>query len=114
MKNVFASFLLLSLLSSCSLTSTTLIQPNQSFLLGNNEHGKFSVKVKNLSENELRLWKTPNGGGKHSPVDVKSNETVKIKVDKNTALRIENNNSIEAKVVLLVRGDLGLSMGYKK
>ena len=114
MKNVFASFLLLSLLSSCSLTSTTLIQPNQSFLLGNNEHGKFSVKVKNLSEYELRLWKTPNGGGKHSPVDVKSNATVKIKVDKNTALRIENNNSTEAKVVLLVRGDLGLSMGYKR
>ena len=49
----FATFLLfvcLILTSSCSvfgsLTSNTLIQPKDSFVLGNNEHGTFKVKLK--------------------------------------------------------------------
>lgn len=56
----------------------------------------------------------PLDGGKHSPIDVKPNETVKVKVDKNTALTIENNHPSEASVELVVKGDTGLSMGYKK
>ena len=40
-------------------------------------------------------------------------ETVKVKVDKNTALSIENNHPSEATVELVVKGDTGLSMGYK-
>jgi hypothetical protein len=39
---------------------------------------------------------------------------VKIKVDKNTSLRFENHSNEEVAVKLKVKGDLGLSMGYKK
>jgi hypothetical protein len=39
---------------------------------------------------------------------------VNIKVDSNTALRIENSSASEIDVELLVKGDTGLSMGYKK
>ena len=101
-------------MTSCSLTSTTYIKPNESFVLGNNQHGKFSVKLKNISTTNLTIWLMPLDGGKHSPIDVKPNETVKVKVDKNTALTIENNHPSEASVELVVKGDTGLSMGYKK
>ena len=113
MKMFITISFLLTLLSSCSLTSVTMIKPNESFELGNNVHGKFSVKIKNLSDKELRLWEIPVQGGKHSPLDVLPNKTVKVKVDKNTALRIENHHSVSASVSLRVRGDIGLSMGYK-
>jgi hypothetical protein len=115
MKNLFAFVLFLFLMSSCaSLTSTTFIKPNESFVLGDNEHGSFSVRLKNISPNKLELWKAPIDGGRHSPVNVEPNETVKVKVPKNTALRIDNKNATEASVELLVKGDVGLSMGYKK
>jgi hypothetical protein len=113
MKIFIAIFLFISLMTSCSLTSTTYIKPNESFVLGNNQHGKFSVKLKNISTTNLTIWMMPIDGGKHSPIDVKPNETVKVKVDKNTALTIENNHPSEASVELVVKGDTGLSMGYK-
>ena len=39
---------------------------------------------------------------------------VKVKVDKNTSLRFENHSNEEVAVKLKVKGDIGLSMGYKK
>lgn len=100
--------------ASCrTLTSTTYIKAKDSFILGNNEHGSFSVRLKNASANDLELWKAPISGGQHSPVTVKANETLKMSVEKNTALRIENKTNEQATVELLVKGDTGLSMGYK-
>lgn len=113
MKKLYALVLSVLLISSCSLKSTTLIKPNESFLLGNNEHGSFSVRLKNISTGDLILWKAPIDGGQHSPLNVEPNETVKVKVPSNTALRIENKNSMQAAVELLVKGDVGLSMDYK-
>ncbi len=113
MKNLFIFTTLLFLLHSCSLTSTTYIQANDAFVLGNNQHGRFSVKLKNLAVNDLIIWKTPIDGGQHSPITAKPNETVKVKVERNTALKIENNNPAEATVELIIKGDTGLSMGYK-
>lgn len=100
--------------ASCrTLTSTTYIKAQDSFILGNNEHGGYSVRLKNVSANEVQLWKAPIGGGRHSPMTVKPNETIKTNVDKNTALRIENKSNEQVAVELLVKGDTGLSMGYK-
>jgi LEA14-like dessication related protein len=113
MKSLFTFAALMLILNSCSLTSTTYIQANDAFVLGNNQHGRFSVKLKNLAVNDLILWKAPIDGGQHSPITVKPNETVKVKVERNTAVKIENNNPAEATVELIVKGDTGLSMGYK-
>ncbi len=100
--------------TSCrSLTSTTYIKGNDAFILGNNKHGEFSVKLRNASTTNLELWRTPIDGGQHSPLTVKPNETVKVNVEKNTALRIENKANEQATVELLVKGDTGLLMGYK-
>lgn len=116
MKKVLLAIITLAFINtSCStLRSTTYIKAQDSFILGNNEHGKFSVKLKNASATDLELWEAPVGGGRHSQVIVKPSETVKVSVDKNTALRIENNANNPATVELLVKGDTGLSMGYKK
>jgi len=113
-KLTLSSIALLLLTASCkTLTSTTYIKSYDAFILGNNKHGEFSVKLKNVSANDLELWRAPIEGGLHSPITVKPNETVKINVEKNTALKIENKNKEQATVELLVKGDTGLSMGYK-
>lgn len=105
------------LTSSCgvfgSLNSNTSIKPNESFVLGNNEHNSFKVKLKNVSKNEITTYKAPINGGTHSPQIIRPDETVTVKVESNTALVIENKSNDYASVDLKVTGDLGLSMGYK-
>lgn len=96
-----------------SLTSNTIIKPNDSFVLGNNEHGTFKVKLKNVSNNDLRIFMAPIKGGSHSPMVVSPNKTIIVKAEKNTALVIENKSNEQASVDLYVTGDTGLSMGYK-
>jgi hypothetical protein len=104
--------------TSCSIfksvTSNTTIQPNDSFVLGDNIHGEFSVRLKNVSKNAIVVYHAPNNGGKHTFDTVKPNQTIKVKVERNAALVVENKSNEEASVDLLVKGDTGLSMGYKK
>jgi hypothetical protein len=97
-----------------TLSSTTTIKGNDAFILGNNKHGKFSVRLKNTSNSDITIWQAPITGGQHSPLQVASKQTVNVKVDRDTALRIENSSASEIDVELLVKGDTGLSMGYKK
>lgn len=115
-KQLFLLALLVMLgTTACNtLHSVTTIEPQNSFVLGNNEHNKFSVQLTNQGNNPLEIWRTPISGGKHSYLKVLPNEKVSIKVEKNTALRIENNSNNTTNVKLKVNGDLGLSMGYQK
>ena len=114
---VLTILLVYILTASCgifgSLNSNTLIKPKDSFILGNNEHGSFKVKLTNVSENEIKIYKAPINGGTHSPQIISPHEIIIIKVDKNTALIIENKFDETASVNLKITGDLGLSMGYK-
>jgi hypothetical protein len=107
------------MLSACAilpfqkLHSTTSIKAHDAFILGNNEHGKFGVKLKNISNAPVTIWQAPISGGKHSPVTVGPNQMIQIRVERNTALNIENNTDKEVSVELVVKGDIGLSMGYQ-
>jgi len=112
MKSLFTTLSLAILLASCSLTSNTIIKPNDSFVLGNNKHGAFKVKLKNVSKNNIEVYHAPIAGGKHSSQKVKPNESATVKVDRNTALIINNTSKDTASVDLKVTGDTGLSMGY--
>lgn len=112
MKTLFTTLLLAFVLTSCSLTSNTMIKPNDSFVLGNNQHGSFKVKLKNVSRNNLEVYHAPIEGGRHSSQKVKPNEYATVKVDRNTALIINNTSKDTASVDLKVTGDTGLSMGY--
>lgn len=117
MKTTLFSLALMFMITSCgifgSLTSNTVIKPNDSFILGNNEHGSFNVKLKNVSTNDLEIYQAPINGGKHSTQIVKPNGIINLKVESNTALIINNKSSETASVDLKVTGDTGLSMGYK-
>lgn len=110
---LFIVFYSLSCSSFQSLRSTTYIKANDAFILGDNEHNKFSVRVTNISTVDVTIWEYPINGGRHSPVILKPSSSSKIQVDKNTAIRIENKTADEVAVKLRVHGDLGLSMGYK-
>ena len=99
---------------SCStLHSNTVIKPNDSFILGNNQHGSFKVKLQNVSKNDIEVFHAPIKGGKHSSQMVRPNDRVTVSVDPNTALYIVNKSNDTASVNLKVTGDLELSMGYK-
>jgi hypothetical protein len=111
---LLVAFNLVSCLPFNSLNSTTNIKANDEFILGNNVHGKFYADVTNISNFEIIIWQYPKDGGRHSPITLKPSMNVKVKVDKNTSLRFENNSNEEIAVKLKVKGDLGLSMGYKK
>lgn len=52
--------------SSCALHSTTTIKSNEQFLLGNNPHRTFRVRLKNLSAGEIKIHRAPISGGRHS------------------------------------------------
>ncbi len=114
MKKYFCVFLLIIFNSCATLTSNTIIKANDSFILGNNPHGTFKVKLENVSKNNLEIYHAPIAGGKHSTVIIKPKEKVSLKVDANTALFIQNKSNEEASVNLKVTGDLELSMGYQK
>lgn len=118
MKKVISTIFLALIITSCgvfgSLTSNTTIKPNESFVLGNNEHGTFKVKLKNVSNHDLKIIMAPIAGGTHSPLTVRPNETITVKAESNTALIIENKSDEAASVDLYVTGDTGLSMGYNK
>jgi hypothetical protein len=116
-KSIIALLAILLLTNSCgvfgSLTSNATIKPHESFVLGNNEHGTFKVKLKNVSNHNLRIIMAPITGGTHSPITVSPNETVTVKAERNTAIVIENKSIEGASVDLCVTGDAILSMGYK-
>ena len=97
-----------------TLNSTTYIKSNDEFILGNNVHGKFNASVTNTSNSDVTIWQYPIDGGRHSPITLKPSMNTKVKVDKNTSLRIENHSNEDVAIKLKVKGDTGLSMGYKK
>ena len=117
MKSIIVLFATLFLVTSCgafdSLSSNTTIKANESFVLGNNEHGTFKVKLKNVSNHDLKIIIAPIDGGTHSPIIVSPNETISVKAESNSALVIENKSNESASVNLYVTGDTGLSMEYK-
>lgn len=117
-KTIITTFTFGLLVSSCSiftsLNSNTSIKPNDSFILGNNEHGKFKVRLKNVSNHPLEIHLAPIAGGKYSYQTISINEVVETKVPKNTAIVIENKSDENASVDIKATGDLNLGMGYQK
>jgi len=70
--------------------------------------------VKNISKNDVTVSLVPIDGGRYLFKLIKPGETIKVKVERNTALVINNTSNQNVSVELLVNGDLGLSMGNDK
>lgn len=118
MKKFFTVIVIGVLLTSCSVFSSlysyTSIEPNQSFLLGKNKHGKFKVTLKNTSNHDLEIYFAPIEGGTYSRQTVKVNQKITTKVPRNTAIVIENKSSDYAGIDLKATGDLNLGMTYNQ
>lgn len=118
MKKIIISIFTVVLFISCgafsSLNSNTSIKPNENFLLGNNEHGKFKVTLKNVSNHAIAIYFAPIEGGTYSRQTIEINQVVSTKVASNTAVVIENKSSEYASVDLKVTGDLNLGMTYNQ
>lgn len=93
--------------------SVTNIAANDSFVLGNNPHGYFNVRLKNLSAHPVTVYQKTLADSLHSFSVVNPKETVHIYANKNTALIIQNKSEKQVRVRLDLGGDVRLSMGYK-
>jgi uncharacterized protein YcfL len=115
MKNALFVILAISFLAvSCrSLTSVTTIKGKQSFVLGNNPHGGYSVKLRNTAQQDLTIMQSDLDGKVKSTTVAKSNERLNLQVAPNTALWIQNAANTPADVELKIVGVPKLSMGYK-
>ena len=116
-KTLITTVVLGLLLTSCSvfssLNSNTSIKPNESFYLGNNPHGKFKVTLKNVSNHPIDIYFAPIDGGTYSRQTLQINDEIHTKVQKNTAIVIENKSDQYASVNIKATGDLNLGMNYK-
>lgn len=115
MKNVLLAVLSLLGLASCSsLHSVTTIKPHNQFVLGDNPHGAFKVRLRNSSNQPVQVYLVPIDGGKHSPKLVPPQASSTIRIPKNTAITLENRSNDTVAVRLKVTGDTGLSMKYRQ
>ncbi len=113
-KLIIVCIALIAFTTSCrTLTSVTTIKGNDSFILGNNEHSAYLVSLKNISSKDVTIYMAPIKGGTHTYQVVKPNQKVNVKVDKDTALMVQNKSNEEVSVALKLVGDTNLSMGYK-
>lgn len=117
-KRLYLFLALFISMTSClpirTLNSTTYIKANDAFILGENEHNRFQLTVTNTSIVPVDIWQYPLSGGRHSLVSLRPTEKIKLKVEENTSIRIENTSSEQVAVRLRVKGDLGLSMNYRE
>jgi hypothetical protein len=115
MRKVLISFVAVLLtLSSCkTVYSTTGIEAKKSFVLGDNAHESFEVRVKNISNNEVDLYKMPTNGTKDFIQIVAPGKSVSVIIEKNTALYIDNKSDNKVTVELNLKSSSHLSMGYK-
>jgi hypothetical protein len=118
MKKILALLVLIISTFSCgvfdSLNSNTSIKPKEKFVLGNNKHGSFKTYLKNEGVTILKIYQSPIDGETHSSFIIRPQETAFVKIDKNTALIIENTEDEYGSITLKVKGDLNLGMGYNK
>ena len=68
MKKLLIACITSLVVASCgSLTSSTEISGNNSFMLGNNPHGSCKVQLKNVSNEVITVHQAIIGYGSHSP-----------------------------------------------
>jgi hypothetical protein len=106
---VFQAFGLTSLFDS--LTSTTYIEANQSFVLGEGKHGGYIAKIINKGEVDVEVF-AENDERKSLGV-LKPNDKGEYIVAQNTKVIFKNLGDKTATIGIKLSGETNLSMGYK-
>lgn len=113
MKYLFFLVALTTLFSCGTLHSTTYIDPEKSFVLGEGNHGSYSAKIKNAGAGDIEVIKSDLGGNQTSLGILKKGASAEYSVPKNTTVRFKNLSDKEGEIKIKLRGDTGLSMGYE-
>ncbi len=107
---------LLMLLQSCaSLTSTTYIEAQKSFVLGEGKHGNYSAKVKNISPFEtVEVIAADEKTGETTSLGIlKPNAQGTYNMGNNTTVKFKNLGKMKATIQIKLFGDSNLSMNYQ-
>ncbi len=96
-----------------SLTSTTIIEPNQSFVLGEGKHGGYNAKLVNKGKVDIEVFTEAEKEEQKSVGVLKPNDKADFTILKNTKVIFKNLGNETATIGIKLSGDTGLSMGYK-
>ena len=119
MKKIFFAIIIITIstLQSCSifgkLTSTTTIEPQKSFVLGEGKHGAYNARIKNVGKSEIEVFAIAENGLRTSLGILKIREKREYPVSSNTEIQFKNLGALEGVIEILLTGDTRLSMGYK-
>jgi hypothetical protein len=107
-------FLLVIVAQSCaSLTSTTQIDAQRSFVLGEGTHFAYTAQVHNVSLLDIEVLTKSIDGNENSLGVLKVGEQKIYAVPANTAVQFKNSADFSASIKVVIYGDSNLSMGYK-
>ncbi|NJM53329.1 MAG: hypothetical protein HC846_07990 [Blastocatellia bacterium] len=95
------------------LTSTTVIEANQSFVLGEGKHAGYKAKIVNKGKVDIEIFTEAEKEERKSVGVLKPNDKADFKILKNTKVIFKNLGNETATIGIKLSGDTGLSMGYK-
>jgi hypothetical protein len=112
----FFVLLVLGLPACKSLTSTTTIDPNKSFVLGDGPHGGYTAQIKNVGADAIEVMQSDRNGKVTALGSLQRRESGEYKVGANTTVIFKNKSLAEKGVIeIIITGNLSgrLSMGYR-
>jgi hypothetical protein len=95
------------------LTSTTVIEPNKSFVLGEGKHDGYRAKLVNKGNVDIEIFTEVENENAKSVGVLKPNDKVNFSILKNTKVIFKNLGQETATIGIKLSGDTNLSMGYK-
>jgi hypothetical protein len=95
------------------LTSTTVIEPSQSFVLGEGKHKGYRAKLVNKGKVEIEIFTQSENEDAKSIGILKADEKADFRIIKNTKVIFKNLGNETATIGIKLSGDTNLSMGYK-
>ena len=113
MKKHFLFALLVGLSACRSLTSVTYIKRGESFVLGDNPHGNYSITARNQDAAPVEVFRTGADGAKVSLGVLTTGKSTQVDVPANTTVILKNLGDAPAAVGIKITGDTGLGMGYQ-
>lgn len=95
------------------LTSTTVIEANQSFVLGEGKHDGYKAKIVNKGKVDIEILTETEKEERKSVGILKPNDKADFQILKNTKVIFKNLGNETATIGIKLSGDTSLSMGYK-
>ncbi len=111
---ILAAIALSMQFQSCgTLSSTTYIDADKSFVLGEGKHGRYTAKVKNAGNTEIEVIEVNKAGMATSFGVLQQGDKQQYPVAKNKTIQFKNKGKDTGIIKIRAKGDTKLSMGYQ-